>query len=134
MTPGSDELGQGARASAPFLIPVWAGLAGSAGVGLAATAAHKVDSPALSTAAVMLTLHAAAAIGIFAVAVRSAWPKLWSAAPLLMLLATSLFSGEIAFHTFTENASFQFLAPIGGTLMMASWLLVALAAIVGRSR
>lgn len=122
--------GQGAPSGAPFLILVWAGLAGAAGVGLAAAAAHKVDSPALGTAATMLTLHAAAALGIFAVALRAAWPKLWSAAALLMLFAASLFTGEIAFHTFTGDASLQMLAPIGGSLMIVSWLLVALAGFV----
>jgi uncharacterized membrane protein YgdD (TMEM256/DUF423 family) len=121
------DFGEGAPRSAPFLILVWAGLAGAAGVGLAAAAAHKVDSPALATAATMLTLHAAAAVGIFAVGLRSVRPKLWSAAALLMLLAASLFSGEIAFHTFTDNASFQFLAPVGGSGMILSWLLVAVA-------
>jgi uncharacterized membrane protein YgdD (TMEM256/DUF423 family) len=130
----SDDFGGGAPRSAPFLILVWAGLAGAAGVGLAAAAAHKVDSPALATAATMLTLHAAASVGIFAVALRSAQPKLWCAAALLMLLAASLFSGEIAFHTFTDNASFQFLAPIGGSGMILSWLLVAVVALVSRVR
>lgn len=120
---------EGARCSAPFLILAWAGLAGAAGVGLSAAAAHKVDSPALGTAATILTLHAAAAVAIFAIAVRSAKPRLWGAAAVLMLLAASLFSGEIAFHTFTGNASFQFVAPIGGSGMILSWFLVTLAAI-----
>jgi uncharacterized membrane protein YgdD (TMEM256/DUF423 family) len=122
--------GKGALSGAPFLILVWAGLAGAAGVGLSAVATHKVDSPALGTAATILTLHAAAAVGIFAIAVRSVRPKLWSAAALLMLLAASLFSGEIAFHTFTDNASFQFLAPIGGSGLIASWLLLSIAGLV----
>ncbi|MGO4685672.1 DUF423 domain-containing protein [Hyphomicrobium sp. 2TAF46] len=121
--------GQGALSGAPFLILVWAGLAGAAGVGLAAAAAHKVDSPALGTAATMLTLHAAAAVGIFAVALRAVWAKIWSAVALLMLFAASLFTGEIAYHTFSNDASFQMLAPIGGTLMIVSWLLVACLAI-----
>jgi uncharacterized membrane protein YgdD (TMEM256/DUF423 family) len=121
--------GQGAHGSAPFLILVWAGLAGAAGVGLAAAAAHKVDSPALATAANMLTLHAAASVGIFAVALRAAWRKLWNATALLLLFAASLFTGEIAYHTLTSDATYQMLAPIGGSLMILSWLLVALLAI-----
>jgi uncharacterized membrane protein YgdD (TMEM256/DUF423 family) len=124
------DFGGGAQRSAPFLILVWAGLAGAAGVGLSAAAAHKVDSPALTTAATILTLHAAASVGIFAVALRSVRPLFWQAAALLMLLAATLFSGEIAFHTFTGDAWFQFLAPVGGTLMIASWLLVAIAGFV----
>lgn len=131
-TPGDNN--KGAPAGAPFLIPVWAGVAGAAGVALSAAAAHKVDSPALATAATILTLHAAAAVGVYAVAARSARPKLWSAAALLMLLAASTFSGEIAFHTFTDNASFQFLAPIGGSGMILSWVLVAAAGFCSRGR
>src|SRR6185369_7546633 len=56
--------GEGARSGAPFLILAWAGIAGAAGVALAAVAAHKVESPALATAATMLAVHAAAAVGI----------------------------------------------------------------------
>ncbi|MBS0234550.1 MAG: DUF423 domain-containing protein [Proteobacteria bacterium] len=126
--------GKGALSGAPFLIPVWAGIAGAAGVGLSAAAAHKVDSPALSVAATILTLHAAAAVAIFAVAVRSAHPRLWSAAGLLMLFAASLFAGEIAFHTFTDNATFQFLAPIGGSGMILSWFVVAVSGFCSRGR
>jgi uncharacterized membrane protein YgdD (TMEM256/DUF423 family) len=122
---------EGAPRGAPFLILAWAGLAGAAGVALAAVAAHKVDSPALATAATMLTLHAAAALGVVAVGMRAARPCLWRAAAGLMLLAASLFSGEIAFHTLTGNASFQMLAPTGGTLMIVSWLAVVALAILG---
>lgn len=121
----------GAPAGAPFFILAWAGLAGASGVALAAVAAHKVESPALATAATMLTLHAAAAVGVFAVGIRAARRKLWNGVALLMLSAVSLFSGEIAFHALTGNASLQVLAPIGGTLMIASWLAVFILAIAG---
>lgn len=122
---------KGALCSAPFLILAWAGLAGAAGVALAAAATHKFESPALATAATMLTLHAAAAVGIVAVAPRAARPCFWLATAVLMLAAASLFSGEIAFHTLTGNASFQMLAPTGGTLMIVSWLIIAVLAIAG---
>ncbi|HVZ05399.1 DUF423 domain-containing protein [Hyphomicrobium sp.] len=125
------ETNRGALCGAPFLILAWAGLAGAAGVSLAAMAAHKVDSPALATAATMLTLHAAAAVGLIAVALRASRPCLWSAVAALMLAAASLFSGEIAFHTLTGNASFQMLAPVGGTLMIASWIFAAGLALAG---
>lgn len=125
---------KGALTSAPFLILAWAGLAGATGVALAAAATHKVDSPALATAATMLSLHAAAAVGIVAVAFRAARPCLWFGTALLMLAAASLFSGEIAFHALTGNASFQMLAPTGGTLMIVSWLIVAVLAIAGARR
>jgi uncharacterized membrane protein YgdD (TMEM256/DUF423 family) len=132
--PNLGDKDQGAPAGAPFLVLVWAGLAGAAGVGLSAVAAHKVDSPALATAATILTVHAAAAVAVYSLAIRSARPWLWSATALLMLAGASLFAGEIAFHTFTDNAAFQFLAPFGGSGMILSWLLLAVVAVVGRLR
>jgi len=117
--------GRGVLAGVHLLILAWAGIAGAAGVALAAVAAHKVNSPALATAATMLMLHAASAVGIVAVGMHVARPRFWQAAGVLMLFAASLFSGEIAFYTLTCNSVFQVMAPIGGTLMIASWLLVA---------
>jgi uncharacterized membrane protein YgdD (TMEM256/DUF423 family) len=126
------ETTKGAFESAPFLILTWAGLAGACGVALAAVAAHKVDSPELAAAATMLTLHATAAVGIVAVGMHVvACRKLWRWAAVLMLAAASLFSGEIAFHTLTGDASFQMLAPVGGTTMIASWIGVAVLGIMG---
>jgi uncharacterized membrane protein YgdD (TMEM256/DUF423 family) len=130
----SCETTKGAPQSAPFLILAWAGLAGAAGVALAAAATHKFDSPALAIAATMLTLHAAATVGVVAVAPRAARPCLWLATALLMLSGASLFSGEIAYHTMTGDVSFRMLAPTGGTLMIVSWLLVALLALAGAWR
>ena len=117
--------GEGARSGAPFLILAWAGLAGAAGVALAAVAAHKVESPALATAATMLTVHATAAVGIVGVAMRVAREKLWQAAAVLMLAAVSLFSGDIALHTLADAHVFPLAAPTGGSLLIASWLIVA---------
>jgi uncharacterized membrane protein YgdD (TMEM256/DUF423 family) len=125
---------KGALCGAPFLILAWAGLAGAAGVALAAVAAHRVDSPALATAATMLTLQAAAAVGVIAVALHAARRCLWSAVAGIMLAGASIFGGEIAFHTLTGNASFQMLAPVGGTLMIASWLGLAVLALANAFR
>jgi uncharacterized membrane protein YgdD (TMEM256/DUF423 family) len=123
--PNAGQNSQGARSSAPFLILAWAGVAGAAGVALAAVAAHKVESPALATAAMMLTIHAAAAVGIVALAMRTEREKLWQAAALLMLAAASLFSGDIALHTLSGTHVFPMAAPTGGSLLIASWLIVA---------
>jgi len=123
--PNAGQNGEGARSSAPFLILAWAGVAGAAGVALAAVAAHKVESPALATAAMMLTIHAAAAVGIIALAMRTEREKLWQAAAVLMLAAASLFSGDIALHTLSGTHVFPMAAPTGGSLLIASWLIVA---------
>jgi uncharacterized membrane protein YgdD (TMEM256/DUF423 family) len=123
--PNAGQNSQGARSSAPFLILAWAGVAGAAGVALAAVAAHKVESPALATAAMMLTIHAAAAVGIVALPMRTEREKLWQAAAVLMLAAASLFSGDIALHTLSGTHVFPMAAPTGGSLLIASWLIVA---------
>jgi len=123
--PNAGQNGEGARSSAPFLILAWAGVAGAAGVALAAVAAHKVESPALATAAMMLTIHAAAAVGIIALAMRTEREKLWQAAAVLMLAAASLFSGDVALHTLSGTHVFPMAAPTGGSLLIASWLIVA---------
>ncbi len=105
-----------------------AGLAGAAGVALAAVAAHKVDSPALATAAMMLMLHATAVIALLAVASRLGRPAWWMRLAALMLAAVSLFSGDIALHTMSGSHIFPMAAPAGGSLLIASWLAVALLA------
>jgi uncharacterized membrane protein YgdD (TMEM256/DUF423 family) len=122
---------KGALCGAPFLILAWAGLAGAAGVALAAAASHKYPSATLATAATMLTLHAAGAVALVALAFRTSRPCLWQAVAALMLTGASIFSGEIAYHTIIGDATFQMLAPIGGTLMMVSWLVVTVLAIAG---
>jgi uncharacterized membrane protein YgdD (TMEM256/DUF423 family) len=105
-----------------------AGLAGAAGVALAAVAAHKVDSPALATAAMMLMLHAVAAIALLAMARSLRLTQWWLRLAALMLAAVTLFSGDIALHTLTGSHIFPMAAPTGGSLLIASWLGVALLA------
>ncbi len=106
----------------------FAGSAGAAGVALAAVAAHKVDSPALATAAMMLVLHATAAVALLALAARLGRPDWWLKLAAFMLAAVILFSGDIALHTLTGAHVFPMAAPTGGSLLIASWLGVALLA------
>jgi uncharacterized membrane protein YgdD (TMEM256/DUF423 family) len=105
-----------------------AGLAGAAGVALAAVAAHKVESPALATAAMMLMLHAGAAIALLATAAHLARTGWWVKLAAFMLAAATLFSGDIALHTMSGSHIFPMAAPTGGSLLIASWLCVALLA------
>lgn len=126
---------KGAPKGALFAVLSCAGLAGAAGVALAAVAAHKAESPALMTAAMMLTLHAAAAIGLLSVADRTKNGSRFVAAAAVMLFAAILFSGAVAYHTLTGNHLFPSAAPIGGSTLIVSWLAVAvLAALEARTR
>lgn len=114
------------------VLVVLAGLAGAGGVALGAVAAHRVQDPALATAAHMLLIHAAAALGALAVAVRSRRPMMLSIASGLMLSGAALFAGDIALRAFTGHRLFPFAAPTGGSTMIAGWLALALAGLAGQ--
>ena len=45
-----------------------------------------------------------------------------------MLASVALFSGDVTLHALTGAHVFPYAAPIGGSLLIASWLAVALAA------
>ena len=123
---------EGSRESAPrgalFAFLAVAGLLGAAGVALAAVAAHRVESPALATAATMLMIHAAGGIAIAAFVAAVGRFRALLGAAALMLFAATLFSGDIALQTFAGRHIFPMAAPVGGSLLIASWLLVALLA------
>lgn len=109
-----------------YLLTIGAGIAGAMGVALAAVAAHKVDSPALVSASTMLMVHAAAAVGIAGLARHG---RGFIAAGSLMLAAVALFSGDVTVHTLTGNHIFPYAAPTGGSLTIASWIVLALVAL-----
>lgn len=106
-----------------------AGLMGAAGVALAAVAAHRLPTPAMASAAQMLMVHAAAVLAIAGWAVRSVhaagW---WRVAGRVMLLGVALFAGDVALRGFEVGQLFPMAAPVGGSLTILSWVLVAVAA------
>jgi uncharacterized membrane protein YgdD (TMEM256/DUF423 family) len=106
-----------------------AGLLGAAGVALAAVAAHRVPTPAMASAAQMAMVHAVAVLAISAWVARSAnAPGWWRVAARVMLLGVALFSGDIALKGFEIGQFFPMAAPIGGSLTIFAWILVAVAA------
>ena len=125
MSETTNTMSKGAAPVAPVAICMIAGLAGAAGVALAAVAAHKIDSPALATAATMLMIHAGAALALAAMAMRVLKPAGFCAAAALMLAAVALFSGDIALNALAGRHIFPLAAPTGGSLLIASWLAVA---------
>jgi uncharacterized membrane protein YgdD (TMEM256/DUF423 family) len=112
------------QASRTALI-AYAGLAGAAGVALAAAGAHGADLSALTTPAYLLIMHAAAAIALVATTVQASCARLTQISALVLLVGVSLFSGDIALRTIEGARLFPMAAPIGGTTMIAGWLLVA---------
>jgi len=105
-------------------LTAYAGLAGAAGVALAASGAHGGGIAALTSAAHFLIMHAAAALGIVAIAARSERPCILLAGAGVLLVGVTLFSGDLAARSFLGDRLFPMAAPIGGTTMILGWLVV----------
>lgn len=115
------------------LLAVLACLLGAGGVVGAAAAAHgSAGADRLMLAAAMALVHAPALLALAALPLAS---PLWKAVPGLGLaLGTLLFSGDVAMRAITGERLFPMAAPTGGTLMIAGWLLLAVAALVSAPR
>lgn len=106
-----------------------AGLMGACGVVLAALAAHGADASLLVPASSMLLFHAAAVLGTTALAVRGPIHAAFALVPAWGFVAgAALFAGDLALRQFAGHALFPSAAPTGGTLLIASWLALAVAA------
>ncbi|QND52437.1 DUF423 domain-containing protein [Phyllobacterium sp. 628] len=97
------------------------GLIGAAGIAAYAGAAHSA-SPHLGTIAPILLIHAPAflALSLLAKINRAAY-----LGGLTLLLGLMLFIGDLASRDIGGDRLFPGAAPIGGTLLIAGWLLIA---------
>lgn len=109
-----------------------AGLVGAAGVALAAAATHVPKLQGTDPAAYLLILHAAAATGIVAASMHFERRALFRVSTLLMLAGSVLFAASLVMLTTTGTRLFPMSAPIGGSAMIAGWIVLAIAALVGR--
>jgi uncharacterized membrane protein YgdD (TMEM256/DUF423 family) len=118
--------------TATRLLTFLAGLIGAAGIVLAAAAAHTYAGTNLSVAATMLSLHAPA---ILAVAIGRKAGVLGDLVARIaawgLVVGVVVFSGDIASRVFSGAALFPMAAPIGGTTLIAGWVAVALAGLIG---
>ena len=111
------------------------GLMGAAGVTLAAAGAHVASGVGLESASQMLLFHACATIGaVLAVQAGLLSPRTGLLAAAGFVLGTALFSGDLSLRAFAGTPLFRMAAPSGGVIMIASWLVLALAALVARLR
>lgn len=108
-------------------IAIYAGLAGAAGVALAAAGAHGEGYAALTPPAYFLLMHAAAVLAVAALAVRAAHPGGFLAAALVLLVGVTLFSGDVTARTLWGHRLFPMAAPIGGSTIILGWLILSAA-------
>jgi uncharacterized membrane protein YgdD (TMEM256/DUF423 family) len=106
---------------------------GAAGVALAAVSAHGADASRLATASAMLLFHATAILATTALLARG---LLHGGIGLLaafgFVIGAALFAGDLTLRQYAGHALFPMAAPTGGTVMIAGWLAVTLAAVVAR--
>lgn len=108
-----------------------AGLMGAAGVALAAAGAHGKPGSGLDSAGYLLLIHAVAAIAA-ALAARNglvarplATLAIWG-----LVIGASLFAADVAARAWLGSRLFPFAAPAGGLIQIASWLGLAVAALL----
>ncbi|MDX2288645.1 MAG: DUF423 domain-containing protein [Hyphomicrobiaceae bacterium] len=111
------------------LLVALAGLLGASGVGLAAAAAHVTGGEAVRAAAEIAMVHAAAVVALVAFAGQTVRPALWRAVAAIMLLGAVMFTAAVASGSLLNFKPIPALAPIGGSLTIASWLAVTIAAL-----
>ena len=111
------------------ILIVLAAIMGADGVILAAASAHGADASRLVSASSMLLFHATAVLGAVALAQQGViHVRIGIAAAFGFVLAASLFAGDLTLRQYAGHGLFPMAAPTGGTLLIASWLALAVAA------
>ncbi len=111
------------------ILIILAGIMGADGVILAAASAHQPDAMRLASASSMLLFHATAVLAVVALTERGViHVRIGIAAALGFVVAAALFAGDLTLRQYAGHSLFQMAAPTGGTLLIVSWLLLAVAA------
>jgi uncharacterized membrane protein YgdD (TMEM256/DUF423 family) len=101
------------------------GLCGAAGVALSAAAAH-LGGAFVGTAASFLLMHAP----VFLATGLLGANRTLRIGSLILLVGLLLFCGDLLARDFLGSRLFPLSAPIGGTLLIAGWLVIAGSALV----
>ena len=111
------------------ILIILAAIMGADGVILAALSAHQGDASRLIPASSMLLFHATAVLATVALAERrTIHLPLGLISAFGFVIAAALFAGDLTLRQFAGHSLFPMAAPTGGTLLIVSWLLLAVAA------
>jgi uncharacterized membrane protein YgdD (TMEM256/DUF423 family) len=111
------------------ILIVLAGIMGADGVILAAASAHQADAARLASASSMLLFHATAVLATVALAERGIIRAgIGIAAAFGFVVAAGLFAGDLTLRQYAGHSLFPMAAPTGGTLLILSWLALAVSA------
>ena len=107
-----------------------AALMGAAGVALAAASAHQPDGARLASASSMLLFHASAVLATASLTERRIiHARIALAAAYGFVAAAALFASDLTLRQYAGYGLFPMAAPTGGTLLIVSWLVLAVAAL-----
>jgi uncharacterized membrane protein YgdD (TMEM256/DUF423 family) len=108
------------------ILIICAGIMGADGVILAAASAHQPDATRLASASSMLLFHATAILGAVALIERgTVHLQIGLTAAFGFVIAASLFAGDLTMRQYVGHGLFPMAAPTGGTLLIASWMALA---------
>jgi uncharacterized membrane protein YgdD (TMEM256/DUF423 family) len=111
------------------VLVILAAIMGGDGVILAAASAHQPDAARLASASSMLLFHAPAVLAAVALIERGLLhARIGTVAAFGFVIAAALFAGDLTLRQYAGHSLFPFAAPTGGTLLILSWLALAVAA------
>ena len=108
------------------ILIILAGVMGADGVILAAVATHQNDAARLAPASSMLLFHAGAVLATAALTERGVIHRTGGLCGFVV--GAALFATDLSLRHFAGHSLFPLAAPTGGTLLIASWLVLAIAA------
>jgi uncharacterized membrane protein YgdD (TMEM256/DUF423 family) len=111
------------------ILVILAAIMGADGVILAAASAHQADATRLAAASSMLLFHSTAVLAAAALCERGIIHRgIGIAAASGFVIAAALFAGDLSLRQYAGHSLFPLAAPTGGTLLIVSWLTLAVAA------
>jgi len=111
------------------ILVILAAIMGADGVILAAATAHLADAARLGAASSMLLFHATAVLGALVLSDRGTVnARIGLFAAFGFVTGAGLFAGDLTLRQYAGHSLFPLAPPTGGTLLILSWLLLAIAA------